>query len=499
MAGIGDLVVNLKADASQFNKQMASAKTSVKGFKGIAVPSFKSIASAAGSMITPITAAMTAITAASVGAGVAIYGLTGRMGEIAGMSDKAAQAGVSVKFLQQLGFAADQSGVSVETLNKSVGKLAIVTGQAASGNKAAQESFSRLGLNFADLQKLSPEQQFMEVAKAISALPTQADRAAASVAIFGKSGLEMTTLFSGGMSGIVDLMKEADRLGIGLNEEDVARVAAADDALQRMKASFGALVDQAIVGLAPAFEDIANTLTEWIAPLTKFLDGFNALEDKAKWMRDLLQAAMDVALQHIRVQWDKTMAYLAEKASELGKSFMKAMSTGDISGLQKIVGKALNNSLNQQFNRAQLGKAEARFRQVLRQPAEAAARQDQEDARKQQPQSVQPAQTDFRSMWNQALPWAQAALGVGKDLYGKATGGIMAKTPEAAKQIEYKSVQPAFATAANRGSSEAFKTILRSQRPEVKAMTTVAQQAPQQTAALRQIARNTTPQFAPEF
>lgn len=496
MAGIGDLVVNLKADASKFNREMASAKNSVKSFHGMAIPSFKSIASTAASMITPITAVMTALTAGAIGAGAAIWGLTSRMGEIAGLADKAAQAGTSVKFLQQLTYAADQSGVSAETLTKSLGKLTIAVGNAANGSKPAQEAFGRLGLNIAELQAMRPEDQFLAVAKAISALPTQAERAAASVAVFGKSGLEMTTLFAGGLNDINKLMQDAQAIGIGLNADDVKRVAEADDALQRMKASFSALVDQAIVGLAPTFTEISNTITGWIAPLTKFLDGFNALNDRGKWIKDVLQAAADVAFQYMVVKWDETLAMMAKKAKEFGNGLAKALSSGDMSGLNSI----LNNSKNQRFNERELRQAEARLGRVLRQPLFAGAMQNANDAmaEQQQPPASQPAAP---GMIQQALPWLQAAATAGMDIYKKATGSLTAARPQSPSEVqrEFRSVPPAFASAAMRGSSEALKTILNSQRPEVKIMTTVAQQAQQQTQLLRQVAQNTVPQFAPEF
>lgn len=485
MAGIGDLVVNLKANASQFNKEMASAKSSVKGFSGLAVPSFKSVAAAAASMVNPVKIAMAAVASAAVGTGLALYGLNQRIGEIAGLSDKAAQFGVSVKFFQQLEFAADQSGVSSETLAKSVGKLTVAVGNAAAGSDPAIKAFEKLGINVEHLQSLNPEQQFMEVAKAISALPTQADKAAASVAIFGKSGLEMTTLFAGGLNDITALMKEAGALGIGLDDEDVARVAAADDALQRMKSAFTALLDQAIVGLAPTFEDIANTLTGWIAPLTKFLDGFNALENRSKWIRDVLQASMDVAFQHIAVRWDATLEMMAKKAKSFGQGLLKALQ-GDSSGLNAM----MISSSQQQMNERNLGIAERKLDRILRRPGIAAANQNQQAAAT--PSGV----SQNTPGWDM---WGGAGKGVGASAATKNTVKQAAQTQVEQSQKQVQSIAPAFATAANRGSSEAYKTILRSQRPEVKAMNSIAVQAALQTVLQRQIATNTTPQFAPEF
>lgn len=494
MSGTGDIVVNLQANASQFNRGMDSAKSSVKGFGSVAVSSLKSVANVA-------TMALGAVTVAVAGAGAAVYGLTGRMAELAGMNDKAAQFGVSVKFLQQLEFAADQSGVSAETLTKSISKLTIAVGNAGGGNKAAMESFGKLGIDFEKLKSMSPEKQFMEVAKAISALPTAADKAAASVAIFGKSGLEMTTLFAGGLGDITALMKEAGELGIGLNADDIARIAAADDAMQKMKASFGALVDQAIVGLAPTFEKIATTIKEWIVPLTKFMDGFNAMENQAKWIKDVLQAAMDVAFQHIVVRWDDTMDLMAKKAKEFGGALRKALSTGDTSGLTSMMA----SSAQQRFNEKQLERAEKKLGRLLRQPGIAGRNQDAADeaaaanAPKPPPPPSPTMWQQMLPMVQQAMPWLATAGKVGTSMVGQATNGIGAA--KAVAPEEYKTRQVQYASAATRGSSDAFKTIIqRTQKdPQTKAMTTMASQVQKQTPILQQIANNTTPRFAPEF
>jgi hypothetical protein len=208
-----------------------------------------------------------------------------------------------VAFIQRLGYAADQSGVSVETLMGGVKKLTIAIG------KGDEKPFAALGISLAELKTLSPEKQFLKVAEAITKLPTAADRAAAAVKIFGKAGFEMTGLFAGGMESVVSLIAEAESLGIGISEKAAESISAADDAMDKMKASFGALLDQITVGVAPAFTMIATKIADMIPPLTKFLDKFNGLtnEDKFKAIGDLFSAGMAVAFAGISEAWDTTL------------------------------------------------------------------------------------------------------------------------------------------------------------------------------------------------
>lgn len=309
MAGLGDLVVNLSANTQKFDKNISKSQGGLKSF-----------GTAALSALNPVTAAFTAMAAGAVGLGAAVWGITSRFGELAAVTDKAVQTGLSGAFLQQLTYAADMSGVSAETLTGGIKKLTIVIGQAAKGSKSAAEGLSDIGLSAKDLLTLSPEQQFQKVVEGISKIPSAAGKAAAAVKIFGKSGIEMTGLFAGGLDDITKLMQDAKDIGIGLDDEQLAKVAAADDALQKMYASIGAMVDQVAVGLAPAFEQVATGVTGLIGPVTKLFDTFNSMDDKWRWLGDTMVAAFDVAIETIKVHWQEMIADLLTSTSEFGMS-----------------------------------------------------------------------------------------------------------------------------------------------------------------------------------
>jgi len=303
MSGLGDLVVNLSANTQKFDKNISKSQTGLKSFGTVAL-----------SAINPVTAALTAMTAGAVGVGAAVWGLTGRIGDLAGVADRAAQTGLSGAFLQQLEFAADQSGVAAETLTGGIKKLTVMIGKAGDGSKEAAESLKDIGLSAKDLQKLSPEQQFEKVAAGIGKIPTAAGRAAAAVKIFGKSGIEMTTLFAGGLDDITKLMQDARDIGIGLDDEQLKRVADADDSLQKMYASIGAMVDQVAVGLAPAFEKVAENVTGLIGPVTKLFDTFNNMDDRWQWLGDTMVASFDVAIEKVKLNFGQMLKDLKDEA-----------------------------------------------------------------------------------------------------------------------------------------------------------------------------------------
>ncbi len=307
MSGLGDLVINLSANTQKFDKNISKSQSGLKSF-----------ASSAVSLINPVTAGLVGMAAAAVGVGAAVWGLQGRIGDLAGVADKAAQTGLSGAFLQQLEFAADQSGVAAETLTGGIKKLTVMIGKAADGNKEASETLKEFGLNAKDLQKLSPEQQFLRISEAIGKIPTASGRAAAAVKIFGKSGIEMTTLFAGGLDDITKLMQDAKDIGIGLDDASFAKIAEADDALQKMYASIGAMVDQVAVGLAPAFTLVADEVTNLIGPVTKLFDTFNSMDGKWTWLGDIIVAAFDVGIETIKIHWAEMLEDLIDDVVNFG-------------------------------------------------------------------------------------------------------------------------------------------------------------------------------------
>lgn len=303
MAGLPDLVVRLAANSDKFDKGMKSAKSSVSSFSSVAKTA-----------LGGVQVAMVAATAGAVAFAGAVWGLSGRISKLAGIADEAKKTGLSGQFLQRLGYAADQSGVSVETLTMGVKNLALAVG------KGDEKPFAKLGLSLKELQGLEPDQQFIRVSRAIAGIETPAGRMSAAMSVFGRSGKDMAGLFAGGLDEVNDLLKEAARLGIGVSEEDLDRAAAADDAIQRMKMSFGALVDKLAVSLAPAFESVTNAITEWIVPLNQAMDAFNAMPDKAQFLSEVFTTAFSLVTESIKQSWDDMLAaMLAKTAQAAGK------------------------------------------------------------------------------------------------------------------------------------------------------------------------------------
>jgi hypothetical protein len=193
--------------------------------------------------------------------------VAGAASAVASVDDLSKRTGVSAQTLQGYQFAAEQSGVGIETFGKSIQKLLINLGEAQTGNKTAIKSFADLGISVQELAGLTPEQTFERVAAAITQLPNPAQQAAAAVGLFGKAGAELVPVFQEGAGFLAEMRAEAERLGLVLNQDQVQGLATLDDTIGKVSASFQALQARIVAELAPALTQVADEGLAFIASI----------------------------------------------------------------------------------------------------------------------------------------------------------------------------------------------------------------------------------------
>jgi hypothetical protein len=216
-----------------------------------------------------------------VGAGLAAAGV-GIVGTLSGFAlaaadfggklvDTAAQTGLTVEALTTLGYAAGQAGVDSETLTGAVGKMQKGIVAAAGGSKSASAAFAKLGLSVSELATMSPEQQFLAIAEAISKIDDPAKRTAAAMEVFGKSGAALLPMFSGGAAGIAGLQAQARALGLELSTADAEAFDKLGDSVDTLKSqvlSLGVKIGAAVLPHVQAavewFGKVAAKAGEWL-------------------------------------------------------------------------------------------------------------------------------------------------------------------------------------------------------------------------------------------
>ncbi|MCS7232468.1 MAG: hypothetical protein RMJ67_10115, partial [Elusimicrobiota bacterium] len=175
------------------------------------------------------------------------------------------RTGLGVETLQELKYAADITGTSIGDLEIGIKMMQNAITDAANGSKSAIEKFDKLGINFEKIKNLSPEQQFMVVADAISKIQDPTERAAMAVDMFGRSGTQLLPLLEGGASGIQKLRDEAHIFGKVLDEETISKTVDLKDNIERLQYSFNALWSEISVNMLPIVEDLVKRIQSVIS------------------------------------------------------------------------------------------------------------------------------------------------------------------------------------------------------------------------------------------
>ena len=145
---------------------------------------------------------------AGVGAAIAGSAIVGGLSAIVKRSIDAgdelfnlqAKTGIAASALIGLGNAAKLADVDQATLGKSLTKLSINLVKAAEGNEDLSRKFAALGVSVkgADGQVVSADVALKQIADRFADMPDGAQKAAAAVALFGKSGSDLIPLLNEG-------------------------------------------------------------------------------------------------------------------------------------------------------------------------------------------------------------------------------------------------------------------------------------------------------------
>jgi hypothetical protein len=176
-------------------------------------------------------------------------------------SKLADRLGMTYEELAGLSLAGNLAGVSMEQIGAAATKADVAFAKAANGSKTAVAAFDSIGLSVADLAGLNAADRFTAIAQAIAGVPGEAQRAAAAVRIFGRSGAELLPLFNSGAEAIGEARREAQQFGLAITSAQGRGVEAMNDAITRAFEAVRGVTVQVVAQLAPYVKAVADAFT----------------------------------------------------------------------------------------------------------------------------------------------------------------------------------------------------------------------------------------------
>ena len=171
------------------------------------------------------------------------------------------RTGLASEALSELSFVAEQSGASIDQLDRSLAAMARFSLMVSRGLATATDMLDLMGISTAEFNAQNPEERFKLMAEGISGIEDESIRAGVALSVFGRSGRELLPALINGRKGIEDLQKEARDLGLTLSGADTAGAAAFVDALNRVRRTIKAVSFQVGAALGPSLEVVLGKMT----------------------------------------------------------------------------------------------------------------------------------------------------------------------------------------------------------------------------------------------
>jgi hypothetical protein len=191
----------------------------------------------------------------------------------ASIDDLAKRYQLGTDAIQQLSYAAQQSGTNLETLIIGIRNM-----QKGLGGGTVGDELKAIGLSAEKLRGLSPEKQFEMITEALALVADPAQKTALAMKLFGKSGADLIPLFGT----LQNATKEFDALGITMSEGAVKEAAALDDQLEKLKAQFSGLVVVFGSKLIPAINDLIEKINGIVPKAKRAIDSPDGLPDRIR-------------------------------------------------------------------------------------------------------------------------------------------------------------------------------------------------------------------------
>lgn len=315
MVSLGDTVQQL---ADKFGIKLPDGATkALNGMKGFSAGTVAAMAAAAAA-ITAVVKVVTDLTKLTL--------------EVASEVDdyitESAVTGVPTEMLQAWDYAAPLIDTDAETIKGAMTKLTKAMGDAKGGSKEAQEQFAAMGVsivNEADGSLRSAEDVFYDVVDALGSMEEGADRDAAAMGVLGKNAQELNPLINAGSEALQDYAKEAKAAGYVLDESQVKKLGAVDDAYQKLQLTIEGNRKQLAADFAPAAQEAMELFTKVVQKAGEMLERSGIIENLALIIQNLIKVIetigqivtnipiFNAALDTVR----KTLGYVAQMAASV--------------------------------------------------------------------------------------------------------------------------------------------------------------------------------------
>jgi len=175
------------------------------------------------------------------------------------ITDLSERTGISTDGIQELTYAAEQTGSSIESIVGSIEKMSIKLVEQSTETKRA---VGDLGLSLSELQQMRPEDAFTAIADAVGAMQDPMRQVEVGAELMGKGFAQNLPAMK---AGIKDLREEARELGQVLSKDTVKSLDEFGDKWTTVMTSLKVAAAEAVLDITKTFESLPNVIDAALA------------------------------------------------------------------------------------------------------------------------------------------------------------------------------------------------------------------------------------------
>lgn len=211
-----------------------------------------------------------ALSAVVIGIGAALFDCAKGAAEYADtIVTISTETGVATDTLQKLSYASDLVDVSLETMTGAMARISKNVDSAADSSTTLGATYASLGVKVkeANGEFRSSEDIFYDLVDSLGKIENQTERDNLAMEIFGKSAQDLAGVINAGSEGLKGYGDEAERLGLIMSGDELAKANEFQDSIDKLSASFDALKNNLGMTVIPILTDLFDAISSIPQPV----------------------------------------------------------------------------------------------------------------------------------------------------------------------------------------------------------------------------------------
>ena len=184
------------------------------------------------------------------------------------IGENAETIGITTKQLQELDFAATQTGVSTDTMNSALERFTKNIGLAQTGSGQLAKILKANGIGISG----DTTKDLESFANLIERATTAEQRNYLITTAFGKGASELGPFFRDGADGIQALIDKADDANVVLSDGTITSAHALNQEFQSLEAQLNSTFEEFIINIAPTLEQALQDITQLVRAANQAVD-----------------------------------------------------------------------------------------------------------------------------------------------------------------------------------------------------------------------------------